>query len=203
MRVVAVYSHLNGVEFLRVHRSTLWREIREIVAGVDGQSCRTKVSKEIRTRGKVLYSPKAMNKAMDAGFKSRGWLEQRTSYWVTSDSRLIRKTMLMEPAQQRAEIEAAGQTATRSYNQTDFVKRRVAVEVQFGKYAFVAYDLFVKHMAFFVGDIIDVGVEILPMKELQQTMSSGVGYYEGELYNLIREGRGVPAVPLVLMGVAP
>jgi len=41
------------------------------------------------------------------------------------------------------------------------VKDRVAVEVQFGKHPFVAYDL-----------------------------------------NLIREGRGVPAVPLVLIGVA-
>jgi len=41
------------------------------------------------------------------------------------------------------------------------------------------------------------------MNELQHEMSSGVGYYEGELYNLIREGRGVPAVPLVVVGVAP
>ena len=79
----------------------------------------------------------------------------------------------------------------------------MAVEVQFGKYAFVAYDLFVKHLAFFIGDKIDVGVEILPMKELQAQMSSGPSYYEGELYNLIREGRGVPGVPLVLIGVAP
>jgi hypothetical protein len=83
------------------------------------------------------------------------------------------------------------------------LKDRVAVEVQFGKYSFVAYDLFVKHMAFYIGNAIDVGIEILPMKELQEEMSSGVAYYEGELYNLIREGRGVPAVPLVLVGIAP
>jgi Restriction endonuclease BglII len=50
---------------------------------------------------------------------------------------------------------------------------------------------------------VDVGVEILPMKELTQHMSSGVCYYESELYNLIREGRGVPAVPLILVGVVP
>ena len=72
-----------------------------------------------------------------------------------------------------------------------------------GKYSFVAFDLFVKHMAFYVGDVIDVGVEILPMKELQEHMSSGVAYYERELYNVIRQGRGVPAVPLVLIGIAP
>jgi hypothetical protein len=144
-----------------------------------------------------------MNKAIREGFSRHSWNDRRISYWVTSDARLIRKTMFMGQAQQKAEIEGAGLKPLASYNQTDFVKDRVAVEVQFGKYAFVAYDLFVKHLAFFVGDVIDLGVEILPMKELQQKMSSGVGYYEGELYNLVREGRGVPAVPLILIGVAP
>ena len=111
--------------------------------------------------------------------------------------------MHMSRDQQKAAIEEAGENPIFSYNQTDFVKERVAVEAQFGKYAFVAFDLFVKHMAFFVGDVIDVGVEILPMEELQSQMSSGPSYYEGELYNLIREGRGVPAVPLILVGIAP
>jgi len=93
--------------------------------------------------------------------------------------------------------------AIRSYNQTDFVKNRVALEVQFGKYSFVAYDLFVKHLAFYIGDYIDVGIEILPMKTLQSQMSSGPSYYEGELYNVVRQGRGVPAVPLVIIGIEP
>ena len=47
-----------------------------------------------------------------------------------------------------------------------------------------------KHLAFYVGDTIDVGIEILPMKSLQKSMSSGVAYYEGELYNVVRQGRG-------------
>lgn len=55
----------------------------------------------------------------------------------------------------------------------------------------------------YVGDKIDVGIEIVPMKVLSENMSSGVAYYERELYNVIRQGRGVPAVPLVLIGVAP
>lgn len=203
MRIVEQYSHLNGLEFLLVHKPSLWKEIQSIVKGIDASACRTKVSKEVRTKDKVLYSPIDMNRAMNKGFAKHKWTERRTSYWVTSDAKLIRKTLFMPPHQQKAEIEGAGLKPLLSHNQTDFVKERIAVEVQFGKYAFVAYDLFVKHMAFFVGDQIDVGVEILPMKELQQEMSSGVGYYEGELYNLIREGRGVPAVPLVLIGVAP
>jgi hypothetical protein len=144
-----------------------------------------------------------MNKAFDNAFFDKVWSEQRTSYWVTSDARLIRKTLQLSAAEQKKEIVAAKMKPISSYNQTDFVKDRIAVEVQFGKYSFVAYDLFVKHMAFFIGDVIDLGIEVLPMKELQEQMSSGPGYYEGELYNLIRQGRGIPAVPLILIGVAP
>lgn len=54
-----------------------------------------------------------------------------------------------------------------------------------------------------MGDKIDVGVEIFPMKSLQSRMSSGVGYYEAEFYNVARQGRGVPAAPLVLIGIEP
>ena len=203
MRIVTQYSHLNGYEFLLVHKPKLWAEIEGVIKGLNAATCRTKISKEKRTKDKVFYAPIAMNAALSDAFKKHKWAESRTSYWVTSDAKLIRKTLFMPPKQQKEEIEAAGERPIFSYNQTDFVKERVAVEVQFGKYSFVAYDLFVKHMAFYVGDVIDVGVEILPMKELQEEMSSGVSYYEGELYNLIREGRGVPAVPLVLIGIAP
>ncbi len=52
-------------------------------------------------------------------------------------------------------------------------------------------------------DIIDVGIEILPMKSMLKDTTSGISYYEGELYNLIRNGRGAPAVPLVVVGIAP
>ena len=201
MKIAAYYSHLNGLEYLQVHKPQLWQEICDAIEAVDAAGCRTKVSKEKRTLDKMLFSPIEMNRCMDAQLSLRQWSEERTSYWVTGDAKLIRRTLNLTPTEQKAEIEAAGQQAFLSYNQTDFVKDRVAVEVQFGKYAFVAYDLFVKHMAFYVGDKIDVGIEILPMKALQSQMSSGVGYYEGELYNLIREGRGVPAVPLVLVGV--
>lgn len=186
-----------------VHQPGLWQQIQDVILKTDASVCQTKISKEARMKGRRLYSPRALNKAIRGGFARHKWNERRISYWVTSDAKLIRKTMFMPPEEQKAEILSAGKTPLSSYNQTDFVKDRIAVEVQFGKYAFVAYDLFVKHLAFYVGDVIDVGIEILPMKELQQQMSSGVGYYEGELYNLIREGRGVPPVPLVLIGVVP
>lgn len=203
MNLIETYSHLNGLEYLLVHKPELWNEILEVIGRVDANRLRTKISKEITMVGKALYSPKDINFAFIKYLSDCGWQESRVSYWVTRSEKLIRRTLQMSPAEQKAEIEAEGEEAIRSYNQTDFVKDRVAIEVQFGKYSFVAYDLFVKHLAFYIGDHIDVGIEILPMKSMQKDMSSGPSYYEGELYNVIRQGRGVPAVPLVILGIAP
>lgn len=203
MKIVETYSHLNGVEFLLVHKPNLWEEVQSVVAGVNAEKCKNKVSKEKTMKGKLLYSPIDMNAAFKKLLRDKDWQESRVRYWVTKNEKLIRKTLTMPPEIQKKEIEAAGETPIFSYNQTDFVKDRVAIEVQFGKYSFVAYDLFVKHLAFYVGDEIDVGIEILPMKSLQSQMSSGVAYYEGEFYNVVRQGRGIPAVPLVIIGIAP
>jgi hypothetical protein len=203
MNMAETYSYLNGFEFLPGHKPELWKEIENVINAVDAERCKTKVSKERTMKGTLLYSPIDMNTLFKNELSKYQWEESRVRYWVTRDEKLIRKTITMPPDLQKREIENQGEVAIRSYNQTDFVKNRVAVEVQFGKYAFVAYDLFVKHLAFYIGDHIDVGIEILPMKTLQSQMSSGPSYYEGELYNVVRQGRGVPAVPLVIIGIEP
>ena len=201
MKIAETYSHLNGLEFLLVHKPKLWGEIQAVIRSVDAHKYKTKVSKEKTMKGKRLYSPIRMNAEFKSQLRAKAWAESRVGYWVTKSEKLIRKTLSMSAQDQKREIEAAGETPIYSYNQTDFVKDRVAVEVQFGKYSFVAYDLFVKHLAFYVRDQIDVGIEILPMKSLQGEMSSGVAYYEGEFYNVVRQGRGVPSVPLVIIGI--
>lgn len=203
MKIAETYSHLNGLEYLLVHKLSLWKEIQNVITRVDADKYKTKVSKEKTMKGKLLYSPIEMNSAFKKLLRAKKWEESRVSYWVTKSEKLIRKTLLLPSDKQKKEIKAAGEIPIFSYNQTDFVKDRVAIEVQFGKYSFVAYDLFVKHLAFYIGNHIDVGIEILPMKSLQSHMSSGVAYYEGEFYNVVRQGRGVPAVPLVIIGIEP
>ena len=203
MKIETYYSHLNGYEWLQYTRPTFWGEIDRTIKGIKGQACLTKVSKEKTMPGKLLYNPADLNKAFKIGLENNGWKESRVSYWVTDDAKLIRDTLPMKPDDQKVEIAAKGKIPIRSYNQTDFVKDRVAIEVQLGKYPFIAYDLFVKHLAFYLGDKIDCGIEILPMKSMQSEMSSGPGYYEAALYDLVRQGRGVPHVPLVLIGIVP
>ena len=198
-----MHSHLNGHEWLLVHEKSIWQEIESTIEAIDANKYKTKISKEKTMLGRSLYAPIELNEAFKRELKKHKWKESRTSYWVTEDYRLIRKILMLPPNEQKQLIEEAGKLPIYSYNQTDFVKTRAAVEVQFGKYSFIAYDLFVKHLAFYIGDQIDVGIEILPMKELQKQMSSGPGYYEGALYDIARQGRGVPAVPLVIVGVVP
>ena len=203
MRIAAQHSHLNGLEYMLVHHCHLWDEIQRVIGSVDAELCKTKVSKEKTMPGKLLYSPEDMNREFKQNFEDLGWKQRRNTFWVTDDEGLMRGIYNQPQDVQRRVISQAGREPIRSYNQTDFVKDRIAVEVQFGKYAFVAHDLFVKHLSFFVSDIIDVGIEILPMKQLEREMSSGVPYYERDLVNVIRQGRGVPAVPLILLGVIP
>ncbi|MCY4672747.1 MAG: BglII/BstYI family type II restriction endonuclease [Bacteroidetes bacterium] len=203
MEIGGTYSHLNGMEYLLVHQPSVWEEIKEVISRMDAGAHKTKISKEQTMAGKKLHSPGSLNKAFKEAFYTRGWSERKIDFWVTDDAKLLRRIYQSPSGEQRKAIEAIGSEAIKSYNQTDFVKNRVAVEVQFGEYAFVAHDLFVKHMSFFTADEIDVGIEILPMKIMEREMSSGVPYYERDLLNIIRQGRGVPAVPLVLVGIKP
>lgn len=152
MNIAETYSHLNGLEFLLVHKPLLWEKIRSVIADADAANCRTKVSKEKIKKGRLLYSPIDINAIFMRLLRARDWDESRVAYWVTRSEKLIRQTLSLSPNEQKLEIEAAGEIPIFSYNPTDFVKDRVAVEVQFGKYAFVAYDLFVKHLAFYVRD---------------------------------------------------
>jgi hypothetical protein len=89
----------------------------------------------------------------------------------------------------------------RSFNQTDYVKDKIAVEVQMGKYFAVTYDLFVKHLSFYTGGLIDVGVEILPSLSTHGKMSSGPPFFEKEVHDVLRHGRTTPAVPLIILAI--
>lgn len=204
MRIAAHYSHLNGLEWLKVERPGAWEQIVDVINGIDAACFRTKVSQEARMRGELKYSPGELNAELERRFKAAGWeTGWEVDHWVTDDMKLMRQTVTKPAQEQKAMIKDAGKKPIRSSNEIDFVKDRVAIEVQFGKYSFVAYDMFVKHLAFYVADKIDCGIEILPTKAMQEHMSSGPGYYEWALHNIARQGRGSPPVPLVVIGIEP
>ena len=202
MKISQKYSHLNGEEYLLVHHKSLYSEINNVIESIDANSLMIKKSKEKTMLGKLLFSPKALNKAFNKNFRERGWYESRYKYFVTTNRNFMEEMINLNYYEQKQFLINKGiAQPISSYKQTDFVKDNIAVEVQFGKYAFVAFDLFVKHLLFYSGGIINVGVEILPTKLMQSNMSSGVAYYEGEVYNILRHGRNNPPVPLLIIGI--
>lgn len=204
MKIAQKYSHLNGEEYLIVHHKVIYNEIKYVIKNIDAEKFRTKVSKESRKQNRLLYSPIEINKEFNRVFRQKDWMESRYSYYITLDRKLMEETMGMSAKDQREYLISKGiKSPIFSYNQTDFVKDKLAIEIQFGKYSFVAYDLFVKHMLFYSGGVINLGIEVLPTKKMQNEMSSGVAYFEGEVYNVMRHGRNNPPVPLLIIGVEP
>lgn len=202
MKIAQFYSHLNGYEYLKIHQSDLWDDIVSAINNVDAQTALTKISNEKTKAGCILYSPSELNFLFKQQFSNAGWGERRINYFVCEDIGTTRNIVnILDIEKQQKEIEANGFTPYRTYNQVDFVKNRVAVEVQFGKYFSVQYDLHVKHTFFYGRGDIDVGIEIIPMHSLMRKMSSGVAWYENELTNIVREGRSNPSVPIVLIGI--
>ncbi len=173
MKVVYEYSHLGGAEILQVRYPDCLREIYEVIAAVTAR--RTKISQEKTMAGRELYSPTDMNQQFRDAFRARGYTELRDTYTITVPN---------------SDVAIPG-----AFKQIDFVKGRVLVEVQFGKYAFMFYDM-AKFQYFFNENKADVGIEIVPCHALHRRMSTGVSYGEQLVYDIERLKRHFPAVPV-------
>jgi len=176
LRVVYEYSHLGGSEILQARFPDCEREIYEVIAGV--QARRTKVSREKTMPGRSLYSPQDMNEQFHEAFAARGYRELRDTYTIA--------------------IPGSAVTVAGAYKQIDFVKGRVLVEVQFGKYAFMFYDM-AKFQYFFGENKADVGVEIVPCHALHREMSTGVAFGEQLVHDIERLRRQFPPAPVKIM----
>lgn len=204
MRIKEKYNHLNGYEFIMVHKKKLWDQLVETIESIDANQC-IKTSNDKTKRGKQLYDQKKINKEFKKFLTDEyGWNELKRGYYVTGDLDVERSIVREKDEQiQKEIIEHKNLEPFHTYNQVDFVKDRVAIEVQFGKYFSVAYDLHVKHTFFYINNEIDVGIEIIPTHEFMIRMDSGVAWFENEVANVIREGRTNPTVPIVILGIEP
>ena len=138
MEIIYTYSHLGGEEILLVRFPEANKEINEIIRSIPNPG-RQKKSKEKTKKGVMLYSPKELNKYFKDGFKDKSWRELRDYYDI-------------ELPKYPYKIKGA-------FKQCDFYKPPVLVEVQFGKYAFMFYDL-AKFQYFYNIGAMSVGVEI-------------------------------------------
>jgi hypothetical protein len=178
MRIIHEFSHLGGLELIHTRFRRLESEIRAAIATARSPG-KTKISEEKGRKGKELYSPEEINDLLKVEFRNRGWERKRVYL----------------------KIDIPGlESDAKPFKEIDFVKGRVAAEVQFGKYFSMHYDLQKFQYFYNIGEI-DAGVEILPMNTLKRQMSSGVSYYEMLVADLLRMGRTFPPVPVWIIGI--
>lgn len=203
MKISNEYNHLNAREFLLVNKSNQYNEIRESITNLDANRY-LKISCDVSKLGKVFYSQSDINRALKEALYACLWRERRIEYYVTGDEETTREIInVFDKDDQRRVLEDRALSYYSTFNQVDFQKERVAVEVQFGKYFSVAYDLHVKHTFFYSRNDIDVGIEVIPTKAMEEHMDTGVPWFENEVTNVIREGRTNPPVPILILGIEP
>ncbi len=173
MKVVNEFSHKGGKEYISEHFGTELQEIYQVIESIDLDAFRTKVSKEKTMPGEMLYSPRELNIAFKEEFNKFGWFSNRINLpWGNG-----------------------------AFREMDFVKNRLGVEVQLGKYAFMAYNVSAKMTIFHNLNVIDAGVEIVPMKNMADLMSSGVSYFEQIKWDLENRGVADIDIPVIVMGI--
>ena len=189
MKIAGIYSFNDGREVVEKNYPKLIAEIKEAIASIDEEKHKTKVSEEKTMVGELLYDPKTLNKAFKADFKRiEGWKPVRVK---------AEYSIKYYEAGYKAKAMNKG-----AFREMDFVKEGLGVEVQFGKYAFMVYNVCAKMTIFKNLGHIKAGVEIVPMKAFVEQMSSGVSYFEQFVWDL--EARGVSNIdiPVMILGIA-
>src|SRR5438309_8671478 len=183
MKVIATYSHKRGFDFLKEKFSNELSEINSVIGAVDASHVQTKISKEKTMPGQKLLSPITLNKLFAAEFLKRGWKGVKIDV----------KT--------RVELPGKSPIIHSGFRVMDFVKKKLGVEVQFGKYAFMVYNVAAKMTIFHNQGIIDAGVEIVPMKSMADKMSTGVSFFEQFKTDLEMRGIADIDIPVLIIGI--
>ncbi|HLQ28416.1 MAG TPA: BglII/BstYI family type II restriction endonuclease [Ktedonobacteraceae bacterium] len=190
MRIAGLYSFNHGKEVItKQHRSEL-EEVLQVIESVDAERCKTKVSKEKTMRDKVLYSPPALNEAFKELFSARDWMNHKVTAEYSKEYYVPGYTPPVRSGRESA-----------PYRDMDFVKNKLGVEVQFGKYSFMVYNVCAKMTIFSNLEVIDCGVEIVPVKAFAEEMSTGVSYFEQFVWDLEHRGVSDIDIPVLILGI--
>ncbi len=189
MIIAAEYSFNSGKEEIELNYSEHLEEIKNVIQQADATVCKTKKSKEKTMSDRMLFSPVELNKQFKLSFSPKGW----RNYKVECDYANEHYVGGYQP-------KSVGKVP---YRDMDFVKGEVGVEVQFGKYAFMVYNVCAKMTIFKHLAGIKVGVEIVPVKDLADEMSTGVSYFEQFIWDLKNRGVSNIDLPVLILGIAP
>ena len=86
------------------------------------------------------------------------------------------------------------------FREMDGIKNRVGLEVQFGKYAFMGYDIFSKMPIFAKRGLIDCGIELVVMPSIIKNMSTGVSSFAQIVMDMKARGVADIDIPTLVLG---
>ena len=182
MEIIATHSFNNGAAHIDKYHPDSLKEIKDVISKVNAEKCRTKKSKEKRHFDRMIFSPNDLNESYKKELIKREWESSiKTQY----------------------QLEISGNV--HNYKRTwdmDFKKEGLGLEVQFGKYAFMLYDVFVKMPIFAKEVIIDAGIELVPIYNMAyNNMSSGVSHFEMLVGDMEKRGPSSLDIPILVIGV--
>ena len=187
MIIAGKYSFNGGERYVARRYSDLLVEIESVIASINASKYKCKESREKTMPGRMLYDPRSLNKAFTASFSRRGWKKQKvaceyeTKYYTSE----YKPKTLNKGA----------------FREMDFLKNDLGVEVQFGKYAFMVYNVCAKMTIFNKLGFIRAGVEIVPIKSFADEMSTGVSYFEQFVWDLEKRGVSDIDIPVLILGI--
>ena len=187
LKIAAQYSFKNGFDEIKKRYSNLLSEIKNAIGNVDASQARTKISAEKTMLGRTLYSPVKLNEAFKNELFPKGWKNVKVDCEYPT-------TYYLEEYEIRSSLKGA-------FRDMDFVKDRLGMEVQFGKYSFMVYNVCAKMTIFRNLDIIDCGIEVVPVKSLALEMSTGVSYFEQFVWDLESRGTADIDIPVLILGI--
>jgi len=188
MIIAGIYSFNNGEVIIRSQYPAEIGEVEQVIAAVDSTQYKTKTSREKTMPGRTLYSPRALNRAFTKEFELRGLEKYKVQCDYPTSNYYVSGFVPNSPSKG-------------AFREMDFVKNRVGVEVQFGKYAFMAYNVCAKMTIFHKLGVIDAGIEIVPIRLFAEEMSTGVSYFEQFVWDLEHRGVADIDIPVLVLGV--
>lgn len=193
MKIVAEYDFNGGRAAVRQKYAAEFAQIKSVISAIDASICKTKESTEKTMMGKMLFSPMELNKA----FK-REFAKAENGDW--SNHKVLCDYTYGEYSE---DYISSQNTRGQPFREMDFVKpnTKLGIEVQFGKYAFMVYNVCAKMTIFSNMGVIDTGIEIVPVKNFADEMSTGVSYFEQFAWDLSFRGTSNIDIPVLILGI--
>jgi hypothetical protein len=190
MKVVAEFDFNGGKDYIQSCYNAELVDIYSVITGIDPYLYKTKVSKEKTMAGELLFAPSKLNSAFKSAFNKAGWEAKKVH------CNYIYGNLLEN-------YKAPIQTKSKPFREMDFLKpgKKIGVEVQFGKYAFMVYNVCAKMTIFKNLGVIDCGLEIVPVKRFADQMSTGVSYFEQFAWDLQKRGTSNIDIPVLIYGI--